>query len=56
MAFTEEMGSGRATVNKDSKAFHLALARRKEVSFFFLLGSAALAGHESFPLLSPDSI
>ena len=31
MAFTEETGSGRATVNKDSKAFHLALARRKEI-------------------------
>ena len=46
-----------ATVNKESVASHwLSSARKEAESFFFLLGSAIVAGCESSPCWSPDSI
>ena len=48
---------GRATENKQSMAFHwLSPGRERRGSFLLLQGSSVLAGHESAPFWSPDSI
>ena len=57
-AFLEgEREVGRVLVNKVSMNFHwLSPCWREKESFFFLLGSAFVIGHESFPLWSPISL
>ena len=48
---------GRARVNKQSTAFNwLSPGPKEEAPFFFRQGSSVLAGHESAPFWSPDSI